>query len=108
MGARHDYRVFHSASQYYSCTCITETVRGEGPGDGASLDYALKEAMIQLDADIFDFGKRLAEDKAVSGYDAVMEVITFSSFLFFSFSFFLFIIILFLNFIFLYPYLLTL
>ena len=87
---------------------ITETVRGEGPGGGAFLDYALKEAMIQLDADIFDFGKRLADDKAVSGYDAVMEVILFLSFLFFSFSFFLFIIILFLNFIFLYPYLLTL
>jgi len=88
LGARHDYRVFHSASQYYSCTCITETVRGEGPGDGASLDYALKEAMIQLDADIFDFRKRLAQDKAVSRYDAVMEEIPFSSFLVFSFSFF--------------------
>ena len=37
-------------------TSITETVRGEGPGVGASLDYALKEAMIQLDVDILDFG----------------------------------------------------
>ena len=89
MGARHDYRVFHSASQYYSCTCITETVRGEGPGDGASLDYALKEAMIQLDADILDFRKRLAQDKAVSGYDAVMEVILFPFFLFFLFLIFI-------------------
>jgi len=33
-------------------TSITETVRGEGPGGGASLDYALKETMIQLDADL--------------------------------------------------------
>lgn len=61
-------------------TSITETVRGEGPGGGASLDYALKEAMIQLDADILDFRKRLAQDKAVSGYDAVMEVILFPFF----------------------------
>ena len=66
---------------------ITETVCGEGPGAGASLDYALKEAMIQLDADILDFRKRLAQDKAVSGYDAVMEVILFPFFLFFSFSY---------------------
>jgi hypothetical protein len=39
--------------------------------------------MIQLDADILDFRKRLAQDKAVSGYDAVMEVILFPFFIFF-------------------------
>ena len=66
-------------------TSITETVRGEGPGGGASLDYALKEAMIQLDADILDFRKRLAQDKAVSGFDAVMEVILFPFLFFFIF-----------------------
>ena len=66
-------------------TSITETVLGEGPGGSASLDYALKEAMIQLDADILDFRKRLAQDKAVSGY---MEVILFP---FFPFLFFLYL-----------------
>ena len=69
-------------------TSINETVRGEGPGGGASLHYALKEAMIQLDTDILDFRERLAQDKAVSGYDAVMEVILFP---FFSFSFLLYL-----------------
>jgi len=41
--------------------------------------------MIQLDVDILDFRKRLAQEQAVSGYDAVMEVILFP---FFPFLFF--------------------
>ena len=69
---------------------ITETVCGEGPEGGASLVFALKEAMIQLDAENFEFRKCLAQDKAVPDYDVVMEVILY---FFFSIS--------------LYPYLLT-